>query len=170
MKQNVPPIPGVRDLATLLRFLDNRKEYDKHIANLEKSRKRLNESVELVGKASEIQNMRIRAEQELNTASKTLEEALANASQCEDDAVAKAAEKIEKATARAQQINTESADQQAELANGLKELSQLQKQLAQDQKSLADDQAKATAMMNSASKKQAEYTELAQRLQGAMKG
>lgn len=115
----LPPIPGVKDLNTLMAFLQNKDEYDARLQALTTLEEEINALILKVGPAEEIETLHKQAEQaakdSLALAQKAAEEVKAR----KDEAEANAAEVTAKALdlMKEWQIKSESlATSQAEFA------------------------------------------------------
>lgn len=94
----VPPIPGVKDLFTLLEFLKDAEKFAERLSAMEKVRDEINALVEAVGKVEEIERLRIQADTDRGNARLILEEAnaeSANAKVQADSVLAQARAKAE---------------------------------------------------------------------------
>lgn len=86
--QPIPAVPEVKDLFALIDFLRDPAAVAERLGQLEGLREELNKQIELVGKADEIETLRIQAGDDRARAKKALDDVYAKASQIAKDAEA----------------------------------------------------------------------------------
>jgi len=94
-------LPGQADFFLFLKFLDDRKAFEKHIKTLEQATEKNTESVELVGKAKNIQKLETKAGNDRGAAAQELEQAKVDAASTRDAARKSADKTIQNAAEKA---------------------------------------------------------------------
>mgnify|MGYP001571670691 FL=1 len=82
---SLPPLPGVDDLYSLLAFLSDKDACESRLMEMERLRDEMNGLVEKVGKADEIDRLRIQADVDRDMAGKELAQGRSRAKQAADD-------------------------------------------------------------------------------------
>lgn len=82
----LPPIPGVKDLNTLMAFLMDKDEYDGRLHALVTLEEEINDLVEKVGKAEDITTLHAQAAQKESDANRLIAEAQAILKAAKEDA------------------------------------------------------------------------------------
>ena len=168
MPVQVPGIPGVRDMRTLLDFLANQKEYSLHLKRLEDLNAKLEEQIKTVGKAKDISRLLLEAEKKHAQASSILEKAQVDSKAILDQAAKESAATLESANTKANSIIASAELTAEDLKSQSSENRKISELLKKKEEDLEKSSDAAQRWLSEANKIKAEFTAKAEALQGAL--
>jgi hypothetical protein len=122
---HLSPIPGTRELYTILDVISNLDEYTKALKELEQKRKEINEIIDLVGDAEEIKKLHAQAKAEHERAEQHAGQRVREANKEYAEAHERTEKMIAEAIEKSNQIKNDSKVREDELSRRVDEFNKL---------------------------------------------